>query len=51
MNKDKFQIGVHEVEYFGHLLSEDEFKQDPFKVVAEMEPLPTVWTTDSHEYD
>ena len=40
LNKDKMQVWVQEVEYFGHILSADGLKPDPAKVAAikEMEP-------------
>ncbi|XP_062576025.1 uncharacterized protein K02A2.6-like [Saccostrea cucullata] len=40
MNKEKLQVGVQEVEYFGHILSADGLKPDPSKVAAirDMEP-------------
>ena len=33
-NKDKLQVGVQEVEYFGYILSADGLKPDPAKVAA-----------------
>ncbi|XP_061167817.1 uncharacterized protein LOC133176762 [Saccostrea echinata] len=40
MNKEKLQVGVQEVEYFGHILSAEGLKPDPSKVAAikDMEP-------------
>ncbi len=34
LNPDKTEIGLTEVQYFGHILSADGLKPDPYKVAA-----------------
>ena len=40
LNKDKLQVGIQEVEYFGHNLSAQQIK---VAAIKEMEPLSNKW--------